>query len=411
MNFCEAFDYMKNSNQVIIANTYNGMNLKLSSECFEIIQYGVDNKLTVGQLIECLEDEGDREYFKRLLLYAYDGNILVDDDYTEKSAIDIQITNRCNLKCRHCCVDASGCSGNEVLSTNEWKEIFDKINKNPSAITISGGEPMVRKDFLELSEHLRSVTEASLLLSTNGTLITSENVKKICDLYDDFSISLDGVDEESVSAIRGKCVFDKVIKSIKLIKNADPEKNISLSMVMSSSNCENEQRFIDLCNELEVKPIVRNYDLLGRAKENIDLIPSEKMITADRKILIPEDGHFYPDKMNVCTSCRAGRRRMAINYDGKIYPCITLIKDEFCMGDIHNINSLKDYINNGLALESEGLQYFYNNYKNSTCNDCKSCIVKLFCQNCQLYSYLMKKADNYKEMCHITKKELSIIWN
>ena len=60
----------------------------------------------------------------------------------------IQLTNRCNLHCLHCCADSGRGDIENELSTKEMKDVFKKVVEwNPRRIMISGGEPLLRKDF------------------------------------------------------------------------------------------------------------------------------------------------------------------------------------------------------------------------------------------------------------------------
>ena len=111
-----------------------------------------------------LYDDNDRDYIQNLYSRLCSIGIIEDNDnkQTFKNKIaSIEMTHRCNLKCIHCCIDADGIiSENEDLSTEEMKCIFDKlIIWNPNYIMLSGGEPMLRKDFIELLLYLKSSYE------------------------------------------------------------------------------------------------------------------------------------------------------------------------------------------------------------------------------------------------------------
>lgn len=77
-------------------------------------------------------------------------------DEEKEEVIDVVyllLTNRCNLKCIHCCADAAD-ENSEVyrreMSTQEWTGIIDKIvDIEPGGIVLTGGEPLLRKDFLK----------------------------------------------------------------------------------------------------------------------------------------------------------------------------------------------------------------------------------------------------------------------
>ena len=93
------------------------------------------------------------------------------------------VTFRCNLKCKHCCVSAESISNtisNNEIDTIAFKKVIDKVTaSNPDRIIVSGGEPMIRKDFMEIMQYLRHQYHGKIDLSTNATLINDTNVKDI----------------------------------------------------------------------------------------------------------------------------------------------------------------------------------------------------------------------------------------
>ena len=57
---------LKNKNKVILGNRYNGQWIKISNECYEILDLVVSKKFTDDRVINSLEDEDDKKYFKKL---------------------------------------------------------------------------------------------------------------------------------------------------------------------------------------------------------------------------------------------------------------------------------------------------------------------------------------------------------
>lgn len=72
--------------------------------------------------------------------------------YSAPSLIDISVTKRCNLKCDYCSAAASPqyeCK--EELTVREFAKLFDEIDEMYiPRISLSGGEPFVRDDFLSI---------------------------------------------------------------------------------------------------------------------------------------------------------------------------------------------------------------------------------------------------------------------
>jgi MoaA/NifB/PqqE/SkfB family radical SAM enzyme len=89
----------------------------------------------------------------------------------------IDLTHRCNLNCVHCYIgDKTKISGDgkQEIDTGQWISILDEIVEAGCLnLLITGGEPLLRKDFVEIYRHAK--TKGMLItVFTNGTLITEE---------------------------------------------------------------------------------------------------------------------------------------------------------------------------------------------------------------------------------------------
>ncbi len=88
------------------------------------------------------------------------------------------LTRRCNLECAHCYI-AAGPSESAALEldTRACLEIVDQLLAvNPAPLLIlSGGEPLLRRDLTEIA-HYASASGATVVVGTNGTLLTDERI-------------------------------------------------------------------------------------------------------------------------------------------------------------------------------------------------------------------------------------------
>ena len=105
------------------------------------------------------------------------------------------VTGRCNCRCRHCYMSAP--SGQEPEYTHE--ECLDIIRQMEAAgigtVSLTGGEALVRKDFMELAEQL---TEAGIRIETimsNGFLVNEKLLSGLKALGQklEFNMSFDGI--------------------------------------------------------------------------------------------------------------------------------------------------------------------------------------------------------------------------
>jgi len=91
------------------------------------------------------------------------------------------LTRRCNLECAHCYISAGpDASAEGELSTVECLRIADEILAlNPAPMFIfSGGEPLLRNDLETIAEHC-SARGATVVVGTNGTLLTDERIEML----------------------------------------------------------------------------------------------------------------------------------------------------------------------------------------------------------------------------------------
>ncbi|MBC8230076.1 radical SAM protein [bacterium] len=104
------------------------------------------------------------------------------------------ITNRCNLKCRHCYLSAEDKKYTGELTAEEAKEfITDLSEMKVPVLLFSGGEPLLRRDIFELGKFAVDL-KLRVVLSTNGTLITPEVALKIKDSgFQYVGVSIDGM--------------------------------------------------------------------------------------------------------------------------------------------------------------------------------------------------------------------------
>ncbi len=91
------------------------------------------------------------------------------------------LTRRCNLECSHCYISAGAWHGTEgELSTEEcFRVLDDLLAVNPSMLLIlSGGEPLLRDDLESIAERAASAG-ATVVVGTNGTLLTEERIESL----------------------------------------------------------------------------------------------------------------------------------------------------------------------------------------------------------------------------------------
>ncbi len=125
----------------------------------------------------------------------------------------LEITNRCQLRCRHCSLPRTGARAE--LSTEAWKAIIADLHRSGCEhITVSGGEPLLRDDVFDLVDFAKRLgLETSL--TSNGLAIDESVASRLRGVgIDGVQISVDGVRADH-EALRGPGTFVAALEGIR----------------------------------------------------------------------------------------------------------------------------------------------------------------------------------------------------
>jgi radical SAM protein with 4Fe4S-binding SPASM domain len=189
-------------------------------------------------------------------------------------------TYQCNLKCKHCYENAGGKKRAE-LSTDEAKQAIDVLSKIAGiglpALSFSGGEPLVRRDFFEIAAYAKKCI-GYISVASNGALITRDNAKRLKDVGLEYvEISIDGATPQVHDEFR--CVLGAFVRTMEGVKNCVEEGvDTCIATVLHRDNLAELDKLIDLAKQLDVRFMHFNYIPTGRAKAyvELDLTPDER---------------------------------------------------------------------------------------------------------------------------------------
>jgi radical SAM protein with 4Fe4S-binding SPASM domain len=278
----------------------------------------------------------------------------------------------------------------------------------PSHLTITGGEPLLRPDFGKIIMHIRGAYSRNISLLTNGTLITKANVDLLAKNFSNIVISIDGYDEESSLKIRGAGVFNRVIESIRLLQSVDYN-NISLSTIITKDNITHENDFRLLCKNLGVHPLLRNTAPMGNARAHYELLFGDNLSLSQ-----PQGSSkqlVSPANYALTFSCKAASAIIHIDSDGSIYPCSGLLFPEFYFSNIFSIKDVHSYFYNREYKKCKGYENLLACMPEQS-PTCAGCSIREFCIECLIYPYAFKKIGLFDEYCKIRKSSdlERIVW-
>ena len=289
---------------------------------------------------------------------------------------EFELTPRCNLKCSMCFVRESAIK--LELSTEEWKRIFDMaVDNGLMFATLTGGEIMMREDFIELYEYLYD-KGVRITLFSNGTMFSDEALDALSKRPPEYiSITLYGATNETYEAITNvKNGFDIVKRGIETLRRKGIHvalKTIPLKGIMNDLD-----HIIDFVKSydldmnyfLYVGPTrdLRNHPLNERLSPR-ELVRFEQTIrNAFDK---PIDETF--ENTETPLMCAALKSAYFVNWRGKMLPCAM-------------VPTPGQYIKEDFKDTYDTLRKRF--YDIEVYDQCKSCDLRSQCIQCYARRYL-----------------------
>ena len=127
---------------------------------------------------------------------------LVDQFLRKINYLRISVTDRCDLRCVYCMKEKMNfLPKNEILTLEEIDRLcFNFIQLGVEKIRLTGGEPLVRKNIIELIKNLNEKKQNTNLkeitLTTNGTLLKNYAKSLKENGIDRINVSLDTINND-----------------------------------------------------------------------------------------------------------------------------------------------------------------------------------------------------------------------
>jgi mycofactocin radical SAM maturase len=261
-----------------------------------------------------------------------------------------EISLRCNLRCLHCLSD-SGEASHDELNFKESLSLIDQLTAmKVFQVNIGGGEPFIRKDFLDLLSYSH---EKGLVtcVSTNGTMADRSLAKRLSALkllY--LQVSLDGATPEVNDAIRGKGTYQKILYGMECL--ASEGVRFSINTVLTRTNFFQLETLREMASQYGAELRVSRFRPSGRGKTSKAYLgPTKDQLETFSFWLNEHDLVRTGDSFFCLTSenrrrkgldmCGAAKMTCCISPRGEIYPCAFLQETPFLVGNVRN-SSLKD---------------------------------------------------------------------
>ena len=197
--------------------------------------------------------------------------------------VSFAVTKACNLRCLHCHADAKEAYPDELTLKEAMQAMDELAALGTEALIFSGGEPLLRKQFvLQLAEYCVDVGIIPAML-TNGVLINHKVAYELKEVgIMAVGIPIDSPEAELHDRLRNvPGTFDKALRAIRACIDVDLE--VVVTTMALRSNVATVPRMVDFISSIGVDQVAI-YDLVpnGRGKEMMD----EMMLKEQREQVI-----------------------------------------------------------------------------------------------------------------------------
>lgn len=305
-----------------------------------------------------------------------------------------ELTPRCNLACKMCYVRMTPEEmvpvGREKTA-KEWLELAQRAKECGLVfLLLTGGEPTLRADFLEIYEGLAKMG-FSIAINTNGTLFTEE-LKEVFHRLPpaQVNITLYGINKEQYKALCGNPkAYDNMLDAVEWLRKEGILLHMNATMI--PDNVEYWEAFEQFAKDKNLELRMNTYCFPPtkrmECKEFTRLSPEDAGELTVKDILYREGmdaikwmKEGLQKQLSSCKldigdpiQCMAGKSQFWINWDGSMTPCGML--------NVPKKNPLE-----------VGFDEAWNELKKQTaeirlCTDCANCVDKKTCMNCAAVVY------------------------
>ena len=276
---------------------------------------------------------------------------MIQDKVLPPLIVSFAVTRECNLRCKHCCSNATDSPHSNELTTDEAKRVITEIAEAGTQLLIlDGGESLMREDIYDLIAHAQSMG-LQPMLGTNATLLSSESAERMKKAgIKAIAISIHGAEAKSHDDFCNReGSWDRAMAGIRNVTAAGIP--FQINTCIHRQNLGQLDNIIGLAKSLNAIAIeIFQYVPVGKGKEH----PNLALTTEEKKFLISRIiQHQLNDKNMVyrCIAlpqfwvevertvtekeslqrftrscCGTALRYCHVSYEGTVYPCIFLQK-------------------------------------------------------------------------------------
>lgn len=224
---------------------------------------------------------------------------------TDSKKIAIYLTNKCNLRCKHCFIEGNPVNDQFLNWSQIQTALKHFIKKGFGRVEFTGGESCLSPYLLPATKMAKELGY-TVGVNSNGININLPDLLNQNQI-DKLTFSLDGGSPETHDFLRGKGVFNKCIETIR--------KSVSLGYNVEAIFT------VHKLNQHEIIPAVKLLDQLGVSRLSFNFISNQGTATLNQDLLLPPESWIEARKTieEISTSVKMSIR----------YPIMFVTPDEF----------------------------------------------------------------------------------
>lgn len=311
-----------------------------------------------------------------------------DDKHTESLFAGIQrknefpltanlvVTERCNLRCRHCYVVPPDNSSDELTKEEIATVLDDLVEAGTLRLTITGGEPTLRPDLFSIIQEAVD-RHFAISLKSNLSLFDEQQIAQLAkyplhevstSLYSDIEsehdefVGMEGAWKKTVSALNA------------LVKQGV---RVRVAIMVMNWNFRRISHLLDLC---EKQGWLYGADIRVHHRYNGDDMPCSLQASQEELLEVLKDSRLYNEPVNrpnhgslvKYSLCGAAYVQSCIKPNGDIWPCLML---PFVLGNIRQKSYLEIWRTSEQKKEISQISW-------NDCEECVQCSLINKCHRC-----------------------------
>lgn len=344
--------------------------------------------------------ERQRDYYQKLaaknMMEPGIGEIPQERSQSPLAYVEIEVSSACNLNCKHC----FACNEGGFIDIDFFYKLLEELRKlGAIVVSFNGGEPLLHPHLIPMMQ--RTYNEGfSLILFTNGTLLTPEFCEKIGAMgLNKVYVSLDGFRHQH-ELMRGEGTFDQTVRGVSLLRKNGIR--VWINSMIHPGNENEVAAFKQFCcqelgvNGMRLSPV----QPIGNARENLAMFQYPQ--NAQKSLVdLPdmETVNTHPNSRTL--PCCAGISQIYIAANGNFYPCDFFRRASMSLGNALQ-SALSELYQAHLAQDS-----ILTNFDCGKLTSCQGCSAFSTCKGgCRARALLLNQDIYSKDPLACAKRGL-----